>query len=117
MCIRDSVYMASAAPPVRYQNVYGIDMPAPTEFVAHEKSVDEICKVIGADKLIYQDLDDLIEAVSHSQADVTEFDCSCFDGKYVTGDVTPEYLRRIELLRCDEAKEEQAKSIPEEINE
>ena len=111
------VYMASAAPPVRYQNVYGIDMPAPTEFVAHQKTVDEICKVIGADHLIYQDIDDLVEAVRHNDSGATEFDCSCFDGEYVTGDVTPEYLKRVEMLRCDEAKEEQAKSVPNSVSE
>ena len=88
------VYFASAAPPVRYPNVYGIDMPAASELVAAGRTDEEVANIIGADWLIYQDLDDLVRAVQHHDASVTEFDTSCFSGEYVTGDVTPEYLAR-----------------------
>jgi amidophosphoribosyltransferase len=96
--------MASAAPPVRYPNVYGIDMPAPEEFVAHNRTVDEIAGAIGADWLIYQDLEDLVEAVQKGNEELQEFDCSCFDGNYVTQDVDDDYFRRLELQRNDAAK-------------
>jgi amidophosphoribosyltransferase len=98
------VYMASAAPPVRYPNVYGIDMPAPEEFVAHNRTVEEIAAAIGADWLVYQDLEDLIQAVRKGNDNLNEFDCSCFDGKYVTNDVDEDYFRRLELQRNDAAK-------------
>jgi amidophosphoribosyltransferase len=98
------VYMASAAPPVRYPNVYGIDMPATEEFVAHNRSVEEIAKVIGADWLIYQDLDDLIDAVQKGNEALKEFDCSCFNGEYITNDVDNEYFRRLQDKRNDAAK-------------
>jgi amidophosphoribosyltransferase len=98
------VYFASAAPPVRYPNVYGIDMPAASELIAHGRTEDEVEELIGADWLVYQTLDDLIRAVKHDSADIREFDTSCFSGKYVTGDVTPEYLRKIETDRADEVK-------------
>jgi amidophosphoribosyltransferase len=98
------VYFASAAPPVRFPNVYGIDMPAASELVAAGRSEDEVCKMIGADKLIYQDLDDLVRACLHHDAEVKIFDDSCFSGKYVTGDVTPEYLARLQAERSDQAK-------------
>jgi amidophosphoribosyltransferase len=98
------VYMASAAPPVRYPNVYGIDMPAPEEFVAHNRTVDEIADVIGADWLVYQDLDDLVEAVRKGNKNLEKFDCSCFDGQYVTNDVDENYFRRLESQRNDAAK-------------
>ncbi len=100
------VYFASAAPPVRFPNVYGIDMPATSELVAAGRTVDEVAKQIGADWLIYQDLDDLVAACRHDDAQVTEFDTSCFSGEYVTGDVTPEYLARLQTERSDEAKSE-----------
>ncbi|MBO6555702.1 MAG: amidophosphoribosyltransferase [Pseudomonadales bacterium] len=98
------VYLASAAPPVRYPNVYGIDMPAASEFVAHNLSVDEIADYIGADWLLYQDLQDLKECASGINDEIDRFDCSIFDGDYVTGDVDEEYLNRIEMLRNDSAK-------------
>jgi len=98
------VYFASAAPPVRYPNVYGIDMPATSELVAAGRSDEEVANIIGADWLIYQDLDDLVRAVKHHDAVVTEFDTSCFSGEYVTGDVTPEYLARVQAERSDQAK-------------
>jgi amidophosphoribosyltransferase len=98
------VYFASAAPPVRFPNVYGIDMPAARELVASGRSVEDIATLIGADWLVYQDLDDLIAACKHEDARIEEFDTSCFSGIYVTGDVTPEYLERLELERSDAAK-------------
>ena len=97
------VYFASAAPPVRYPNVYGIDMPAPAELVAHGRTVEEIRETIGADWLVYQDLDDLIDSVAEGNENLKHFDDSCFSGRYVTG-VEPEYLRQLEFMRSDEAK-------------
>jgi amidophosphoribosyltransferase len=98
------VYFASAAPPVKYPNVYGIDMPAAHELVANGRDVDEICKIIGADRLIYQDLHGLIRSVRHDNSSITEFDTSCFSGEYITGDISPEYLRSLEQERSDDAK-------------
>ncbi|HEY4873694.1 MAG TPA: amidophosphoribosyltransferase [Steroidobacteraceae bacterium] len=98
------VYFASAAPPVRFPNVYGIDMPAASELVASERTVEEVASLIGADWLIYQDLEDLVAACRHDDARIEEFDTSCFSGEYVTGDVTPEYLEKLKLERSDEAK-------------
>lgn len=101
-----NVYFASAAPPVRYPNVYGIDMPVKSELIAHGKSEKEIEKQIGADWLIYQDLDALIQAVIPSdEPDSTrQFDCSVFDGKYITDDIDEKYLSHLEDLRNDGAK-------------
>jgi len=93
------VYFASAAPPVRFPNVYGIDMPSPQELIATGRSDEEICIEIGADHIIYQDLDDLKTAVRKANPQIKNFDASCFDGVYITGDVTPDYLNRIEELR------------------
>jgi amidophosphoribosyltransferase len=98
------VYFASAAPPVRYPYVYGIDMPAASELVAARRDVEEVAREIGADWLIYQDLDDLVAACRHDNAAISEFDTSCFSGCYVTGDITPEYLERLERERNDGAK-------------
>jgi len=98
------VYFASAAPPVRFPNVYGIDMPAASELVASGRTDQEIEAVIGADWLIYQDLPDLVAACQHDNAKITEFDTSCFSGCYITGDVTPEYLQRLQRERSDAAK-------------
>ncbi|MEJ1296092.1 MAG: amidophosphoribosyltransferase [Candidatus Sedimenticola sp. (ex Thyasira tokunagai)] len=100
------VYFASAAPPVRYPNVYGIDMPSATELVAHGHNEKEIQQLIGADRLIYQDLADLIVAVNKKgKSDQISFDTSVFSGKYVTGDVSDQYLEQLELLRNDTAKQ------------
>jgi amidophosphoribosyltransferase len=98
------VYFASAAPPVRYPNVYGIDMPVISELVAGGRSYDEVSRIVGADWLIYQDLDDLVAACRHDYAEVREFDTSCFSGEYVTGDVTEEYLRALVENRADEVR-------------
>ena len=103
------VYFASAAPPVRYPNVYGIDMPAASELIANGRSVDEIEQLIGADRLIYQDLHGLIRSVRHDNSDIAEFDTSCFSGEYVTGDVTAEYLDELEQRRNDAAKQAEQK--------
>ena len=99
------VFFASAAPPVRYPNVYGIDMASKNEFVAHNKTTDEVCQTIGADKLIYQNLEDLIWSVQQGNPDISSFDCSCFDGKYLTKDIDTSYLENIENLRSDKAKQ------------
>jgi len=101
------VYFASASPPVRYPNVYGIDMPSTSELIAHDRTDEEICKVIGADRLIYQDLDDLVASVQRGNRSITKFDTSVFSGEYVTSDVTTHYLHQLELLRSDSAKREQ----------
>lgn len=93
------IYFASAAPPVRYPNVYGIDMPTRQELIATDRSTEDICNEIGADYLIYQDLDALNHAVSKVSPVMKNFETSCFNGDYITGDVTPEYLRTIELQR------------------
>jgi len=98
------VYFASAAPPVRYPNVYGIDMPAASELVANQRTEEEVAKLIGADWLLYQDIGDLVQACLHHDSHITDFDTSCFSGEYVTGDVTPEYLARLEMERSDAAK-------------
>ena len=97
----NKVFFASAAPPVRFPNVYGIDMPAAQELIAHNRSIEEIRRVIGADDMIYQDLEDLVEAVRSGNAGLREFDCSCFDGRYVTGDITADYLLALEVERAD----------------
>jgi len=98
------VYFASAAPPVRYPNVYGIDMPVASELVAAGRSEDEVARIIGADWLIYQDLQDLIAACRHDNAQIEDFDTSCFSGEYVTGDVTADYLGRLIRERADDVK-------------
>jgi amidophosphoribosyltransferase len=95
------VFFASAAPPVRYPNVYGIDMPTRSELIATGRTEDEIAKLIGADAVIYQDLDALIDDVRSLNPAIERFDCSCFDGVYVTGDVSEEYLNSVEAGRRD----------------
>lgn len=101
----NKVYFASAAPPVRFPNVYGIDMPAASELIANGRTVEEIQELIGADRLIYQDLHGLIRSVRHDNSGINEFDTSCFSGEYVTGDVTAEYLGDLEKRRNDAAKQ------------
>ncbi len=93
------VYFASAAPPVRFPNVYGIDMPTRSELIATGRSKEEICRAIGADALVYQHLDALKASVRALRPSLSDFDASCFDGQYVTGEVTPEYLDSIERAR------------------
>ena len=98
------VYFASAAPPVRFPNVYGIDMPSVQELIGNGRTEDEIAAVIGADHLIYQDLSDLIDAAREGNPKIQKFDASCFDGQYITGDVNKDYLDRIEQARSDTVK-------------
>ncbi|GAB4057782.1 amidophosphoribosyltransferase [Uliginosibacterium sediminicola] len=95
------VYMASAAPPVRHANVYGIDMPSRAELIASFRNEEEIGREIGADALIYQTLEDLTEAVGSLNPAIKQFESSCFDGRYITGDITPEYLSSVEGGRAD----------------
>ncbi|GGK82661.1 amidophosphoribosyltransferase [Amphritea balenae] len=99
------VYFASAAPAVRYPNVYGIDMPSATELIAHGRTDDEVGEEIGADWMLYQDLDDLKDCVKAGNDSVTSFDASVFDGQYVTGDIDEAYLNRIDAERNDDAKD------------
>ncbi|MFT6955477.1 MAG: amidophosphoribosyltransferase [Halieaceae bacterium] len=108
------VYFASAAPPVRFPNVYGIDMPSATELIAHGRTVEEVCALIGADWLVYQDLDDLVRCSFEGNPDVDGFDCSVFDGKYVTGDIDQNYLDWVESLRSDEAQSERRTELEAE---
>jgi amidophosphoribosyltransferase len=96
--------MASAAPPVRYPNVYGNDMPAASELVAASRTEAEVERVIGADWLIYQDLSDLVASVRYEHANISRFDTSCFSGEYVTGDVTNAYLSELERRRANAVK-------------
>ena len=104
------VYLASAAPPVRYPNVYGIDMPAVSEFVAHGQSVEEIARYIGADWLLYQELEDLLDSARGFNKEVQRFDASVFDGDYVTGQVDADYLSRVEGLRNGAAQKAHAEA-------
>ncbi|NIP71886.1 MAG: amidophosphoribosyltransferase [Gammaproteobacteria bacterium] len=100
------VYFASAAPPVRYPNVYGIDMPSADELIAHGRSDEEVAEKIGADWLVFQDLEDLVYAVKKGNRKLDRFDASVFDGEYVTGDVSESYLEHIDRVRNDAAKEQ-----------
>ncbi|MFO1418760.1 MAG: amidophosphoribosyltransferase [Methylotetracoccus sp.] len=98
------VYFASASPPVRFPNVYGIDMPAAHELIAHDRTDLEVQQELGADWLIYQDLEDLVESVQRGNPRITRFDTSCFNNEYVTGDVNQDYLDYLGQHRCDQAK-------------
>ena len=102
-----NVYMASAAPALRYQNVYGIDMPAREEFVAHDRTDEEVAREIGADWLMYQTIEDLKASTHEGNPHVDDFECSAFDGKYITGDVGEDYLRQISAARNDVTKNQQ----------
>lgn len=101
----NKVYFASAAPAVVYPNVYGIDMPSVHELIAYDRTEEEVCDLIGADWLVYQDLEDLKESSREGNPSVDEFDCSVFTGEYLTGDVDEEYLRRLEAERSDDVKQ------------
>lgn len=103
------VYMASAAPPVRYPNVYGIDMPTSEELIAHDRSIEEIRQYIGADALIYQDVDAMKRVVGALNPKLAGFEASCFDGHYITGDVTADdfaSMRAQRQLQFDEEDEQ-----------
>src|SRR5215472_7218084 len=104
LLVDDSIVRGTTSAPVRFPNVYGIDMPATSELVASGRTLEEIQSLIGADWLVYQDLEDLIAACKHEDARIEEFDTSCFSGQYVTGDVTPQYLERLQDERSDAAK-------------
>jgi amidophosphoribosyltransferase len=104
------VYFASAAPAIRYPNVYGIDMPSASELIAAGKTDEEVQELIGADWLIYQDLSDLIAAASEGNPDIERFECSVFDGDYVTAGVDEVYLKRLENTRKDSAKKSRKKN-------
>lgn len=95
----NKVYFASASPPVRFPNVYGIDMPTRGELIAHGRSDEEICKAIGADALVYQSVDSMKRSVSDLNPTLSRFEASCFDGQYITGDVSPDYLDQLEAGR------------------
>lgn len=103
----NNVYFASASPPVRFQNVYGIDMPAATELIAHGKNINQVCDEIGADKLFYQDIDDLIWSVRKGNKKLKQFETSVFTGEYIT-DIGDDYLRSLEVVRNDENKSKQS---------
>lgn len=111
------VYFASASPPVRFPNVYGIDMPAAFELVASGRSDTQVAQWIGADWLVYQDLDELVKACQYDNGEIRDFDTSCFSGRYVTGDVTPEYLARLERERNDGAKARREATRPPDEDE
>ena len=100
------VYLASAAPPVRYPNVYGIDMPSSSELVAHDRNVEEIRAIIGCDALIYQDVQGMKKAVGSLNAAIVDFDASCFDGIYVTGDITGDDITRLRETRGGQPEEQ-----------
>ena len=102
----NKVYMASAAPPVRYPNVYGIDMPTVEELVAHGRTVEEVRQIIGADALIYQDVDAMKDAIGRLRADIKGFEASCFDGYYVTGDIKAEDIERLNAARVKGVEDE-----------
>tara|TARA_B100000029_G_scaffold486598_1_gene541128 strand:+ start:109 stop:807 length:699 start_codon:yes stop_codon:yes gene_type:complete len=101
------VYLAVAAPAVRYPNVYGIDMPAAQEFMAYHRTDKEVGDIIGADWLVYQHIEDLIDSAREGNPNITNFDCSVFDGHYVTGDIDGDYLGRLASDRNDLAKIQQ----------
>lgn len=100
------VYMVSAAPEIRFPNVYGIDMPSANELIAHGRDNEAICKQIGADALIFQTLEDLVDAVRAGNQDIAKFETSVFNGEYVTGDIDQQYLDFLESMRSDDAKTE-----------
>jgi amidophosphoribosyltransferase len=112
----NKVYFASAAPPVRFPNVYGIDMPSRDELLATGRTDEEICQEIGADALIYQDLDALVKGVKLNNPKIQDFDCSCFDGQYVTGDISQAYLANIEAARGDVNKKQKPSNASTQID-
>ena len=107
-CGAKKVYFASAAPPVRFPNVYGIDMPSRSELIAADRDAKQIAAAIGADEVFYQDLSDLIEDVRACNPHIRQFDASCFDGNYITGGVSTEYLAGIEARRNERSEDESA---------
>lgn len=100
------VYFCSAAPPVRHSNVYGIDMPTEDELIASKRTADDVARLIGADHLIFQRLEDLVACSREGNEAIDEFECSVFDGRYITGDIDAAYLARLAAKRSDAAKAE-----------
>ena len=98
------VIMASCAPPIRYPNVYGIDMPSRAELVAHGRTMEEVAEAIGADLVIFQTLEDLVASVRGLNPSIEKFECSVFSGEYVTGGVDQGYLEHLESIRSDNMK-------------
>jgi amidophosphoribosyltransferase len=98
------VFFASAAPPIRFQNVYGIDMAATTELIAHQKDEGQIAEYIGADWLVYQNLEDLIRSAKEGNKEIENFETSIFDGEYLDDQVSSDYLKNLEVLRSDSNK-------------
>lgn len=111
------VIFASCAPPIRHCNVYGIDMPSRSELVAHGRNVEEISKVIGADLVIYQTLEDLVDSCRQLNPKLEQFDCSVFTGQYVTGDINDAYLDNVEKLRNDKAKAKKQTTFQPEVEQ
>jgi amidophosphoribosyltransferase len=93
------VIFASAAPPVKYPNVYGIDMPTRSELIAHGRNEEEVCREITADALVYQDIDAMKRSITDVNPLLKQFEASCFDGHYITGDISRDYLDRVEYAR------------------
>ena len=112
----NKVYFASAAPPVRFPNVYGIDMPIRDELIAHGRTEEEVCREIGADWLLFQDMQDLVDAVKKGSAKINGFDDSVFTGNYITGDIDEDYLDRLQSARSDAAKKERRENDNEVID-
>jgi len=98
------VFFASAAPPIRFQNVYGIDMAATAELIAHQKDEGQIAEYIGADWLVYQNLEDLISSAKEGNKEIENFETSIFDGEYLDDQVSSDYLKNLEVLRSDSNK-------------
>jgi amidophosphoribosyltransferase len=109
------VIFASAAPPVKFPNVYGIDMPTRNELIAYGRSDEEVCREITADALVYQDIEALKRSISDVNPMLKNFEASCFDGIYVTGDISRDYLDRLESVRND-AKPENDDAVRSQLN-
>jgi amidophosphoribosyltransferase len=112
----NKVFFASSAPPVRFPNVYGIDMPTRSELIATGRNEDEIAREIGADAVVYQDLEALKAAVRTANPRLTQFESSCFDGQYITGDVTIQYLAEVESRR-DHKRQENPDDVEAELTD
>ncbi|MEE9352641.1 MAG: amidophosphoribosyltransferase [Thiotrichaceae bacterium] len=110
------VYFASASPPIRYPNIYGIDMPSATELIAHGRTEDEVAEAIGADKMIYQTLEDLVDSVSEGNSHLKNFDTSVFTGEYVTGE-GDEYFKLLQKERNDNAKSKREKGAAIDLSD
>ncbi|MCI2283655.1 amidophosphoribosyltransferase, partial [Colwellia sp. MSW7] len=110
------VYFASAAPEIRFPNVYGIDMPSANELIAHGRDVDDVCDLIGADKLIFQSIEDLVAAIRVGNPEIQRFDTSVFDGVYVTNDIDNDYLEKLHAMRNNSSKESSDKNADSVID-